>query len=175
MKLLKRMKLNSKGFSHVEAVIAILVIAGIAVVGVRVIGGSHAAPLPSTTSSTATTNWQDLVTGVNKETEVNIYACVQKTSSTQWWIKAKGTLSPMVSDSSKYTVATIVGTTGKGGASSSNTWTKAGVTTFKTGFNPTTQSPSIWSVTPSITYPANDSPIKGGGGGAVLISNLNKC
>jgi hypothetical protein len=45
MKLFKRSKLNQKGFSHVEAVLAILVIAGITAVGVRVITGSHAATI----------------------------------------------------------------------------------------------------------------------------------
>ena len=43
MKLFRKTKLNSNGFGHFEAVIAILVIAGIAAVGARVMFGSHAA------------------------------------------------------------------------------------------------------------------------------------
>lgn len=54
MKLFKRIKLNSKGFSHVEAVLAVVIIATVAAVGVRVIGASHAlAPSSVSTGSTA--------------------------------------------------------------------------------------------------------------------------
>lgn len=52
MKLFKRRKLNQRGFGHIEAVLAILVIAGIAATGVRIMSGSHAA----TPNSIATQN-----------------------------------------------------------------------------------------------------------------------
>jgi len=42
MKQFRKTKLNQRGFGHVEAVIAILVIAGIAAVGARVLFASHA-------------------------------------------------------------------------------------------------------------------------------------
>jgi hypothetical protein len=48
MNLLKRSRLNSKGFSHVELIIAIIVVGAVAAVGVRVLKATHAeTPIPS--------------------------------------------------------------------------------------------------------------------------------
>ena len=47
MNLLKKLNLNSNGFGHIEAVLAIVVIGAIGAIGVRVMTGSHAATPPT--------------------------------------------------------------------------------------------------------------------------------
>jgi hypothetical protein len=51
MKFPSLRKVNSKGFTHVELAIAVVIVAAIAAIGVKVIGGSHA-DAPTTVSST---------------------------------------------------------------------------------------------------------------------------
>lgn len=169
---MKLVKNTEYGFSHI--LVPLVVVVGVAIVGSYFLVKSHADPITSSNSSTST-NWQLLSSASNKETTVSVYSCLNEASKTQWWIKAEGTLSPIVSDASSYTVAIDLGNGVKGGGSSSNTWTKNDITNFEAGFNPTTQSPSQWSVTPSIQFPSSDPGIKGGGGAPVLISNLNRC
>lgn len=189
-------KLNTTGFAHHMAIVLVVLVIGIggtfwlikehadsctagSVTGVSVTStgsctGSASGSVTSPGSSpTQKTGWTLLETGVTKQTEEQIFACVKETSPTAWTVNALATLVPAVSDSRQYDAAIIVGNTSHGGASSSNLWWLNEVTEISAGLNPQTQPPIT--VTPSLTAPKNYPFIKGGGGGTYSPLDLDLC
>jgi hypothetical protein len=94
MKQPNKIKLNQKGFSHVEAVIAILVVVGIAAAGTKVMFGSHAA----TPTGTVTTNTAYKYKTIGSSTDSNgitytVAAC-KKATGNNYVVNALNSISP---------------------------------------------------------------------------------
>lgn len=93
-------KINTSGFTHIETLVMIIVVAVVVGIGAYLIVDK---PHADTLSSTLPGNWT--VTGEVKssETTIMLYTCVnKKVSSTNWQVDGLAVMNPAVSDESAY-------------------------------------------------------------------------
>lgn len=88
MKLFKKLKLNSKGFSHVELLIVVVLVLAMGGVGYLVYREDHTSSTAHAGSWLSVGTIKSDVTG--DKTAINVFACKQKYTSTNWGILGMG-------------------------------------------------------------------------------------
>ena len=128
---------DKKGFSVIEGLIVLVVVVALGFTGYFVFSSKN------TNSGTAHAgSWTNLIYEApnNKSVAENVYACVDKLSSSKWLVKGLATLTPATSNSSHYSMSIIDWASQTGGSTlndkSSHTWWDNDVTEVQFYVNP---------------------------------------
>lgn len=157
---MKLKKLNIKGFSHVELFVLVVAVVAISSVGYYVAKNRNTSHAGS---------WQLLASQSTATVTGNVYACVQKVSSTSWIVKGLATITPKVKSTAGYsavldnTLSSISGVSFQFGK-----WSSSDSATTHFTVKPTKSNMISGSITvPKATH--------GGGGMSYAAGSLSPC